>query len=165
MLSCMHKPAWLETALGDDERDWFIYEQERRIIVRATLSSLRQKEYHSDDMVRLYENTQTDHYPAHWNNSFEIIVPVENTYTARVGSITYTIGENEVLIIPAGSVHELIAPDSGKRYIIMADQSLFYSIPGLAAVQHYIYPCLYLNHSHNKEMLVMVRTYIEPLYR
>ena len=131
--------------------------------MRATFSSLRQKEYHSDDMVRLYENTQTDHYPAHWNNSFEIIVPVENTYTARVGNITYTIGENEVLIIPAGSVHELIAPDSGKRYIIMADQSLFYSVPGLAGVQHYFYPCLYLNHSHNKEMLVMVRTYIETL--
>lgn len=131
--------------------------------MQASFSSLRQKEDHSNDMVRLYENTQTCSYPAHWNNSFEIIVPVENTYTVHVGNITYTLAENEVLIIPAGTVHELIAPPAGKRYIIMADQSLFYAIPGLAAVQHYFYPCIHLGHDGDKEMLVMVRTFIESM--
>ena len=131
--------------------------------MQASFSSLRQQEYHSDDMVRLYENTQTDHYPAHWNNAFEIIVPVENIYTVRVGNITYTIAEDEVLIIPAGTVHELIAPPTGKRYIIMADQSLFYSVPGLAAVQHYFYPCIHLRQFSDREVLVMVRTFIESI--
>lgn len=131
--------------------------------MQASFSSLREEEYHSNDLVRLYENTQIRNFPAHWNNSFEIIMPVENIYTVRVANVTYTIAENEVLIIPAGSVHELIAPQSGKRYIIMVDQSLFYSIPGLAAVQHYFYPCLYLSHSHNQDLRVMVRALIESM--
>ena len=101
--------------------------------MRESFSSLRQIEHHNNDTIRLYDNTQADDYPAHWNNAFEIIMPVENTYTVCISDTFYEIYQDEVLIIPAGSVHEIFAPECGRRFILMADQSLFYTVEGLAA--------------------------------
>jgi len=129
--------------------------------VRESFSSLRQIEHHNNDTVRLYDNTQADDYPAHWNNAFEIIMPVENTYTVCINDTFYEIYQDEVLIIPAGSVHEIFAPESGRRFILMVDQSLFFAVEGLAAVQHCFYPCVHLRHDRSEELLTQVRGYVE----
>ena len=129
--------------------------------MRESFSSLRQIEHHNNDTVRLYDNTQTDDYPAHWNNAFEIIMPVEGSYTVCINDVFYEIYQDEVLIIPAGSVHEIFAPESGRRYIIMVEQRLFYAVEGLAAVQHCFYPCVHLRHDRNEELLSRTREYIE----
>ena len=104
--------------------------------MKESFSRLRQLEHHINETVRLYDNIQTDDYPAHWNNSFEVIMPVVNEYTVYVSDIAYVVKPDEVLIIPAGSVHEIYAPEKGRRYIFMIDQSQFYAVEGLAAVQH-----------------------------
>ena len=93
--------------------------------MRESFSLLRQLEHHIDDSVRLYDNIQADDYPAHWNNSFEVILPVENEYTVFVGDTRYEVIPGDVLIIPAGSVHEIYAPPQGRRYIFMIDPSQF----------------------------------------
>lgn len=129
--------------------------------MRESFSSLRQIEHHNDDLVRLYDNTQADDYPAHWNNAFEIIIPVENRYTVCVNDAFYELYEDEVLIIPAGSVHEIFAPESGRRYILMVDQGLFYAVEGLAAVQHCFYPCVHLRHDLHGELLADVRACLD----
>ena len=129
--------------------------------MRESFSSLRQIEHHNNDTIRLYDNTQADDYPAHWNNAFEIIMPVENTYTVCINDTFYEIYQDEVLIIPAGSVHEIFAPECGRRFILMADQSLFYAVEGLAAVQHCFYPCVHLCHDRHEALLSQVRSYIE----
>ncbi|MBP3656283.1 MAG: AraC family transcriptional regulator [Clostridia bacterium] len=121
--------------------------------MRESFSSLRQIEHHDNDLVRVYNNTQTDDYPAHWNNAFEIIVPIENAYEVCINDVVYDVREGEVLIIPAGSVHEIFAPESGRRYIIMADARLFYAVEGLAAVQHCFYPCVHLRYDRHGELL------------
>jgi len=129
--------------------------------VRESFSSLRQIEHHNNDVVRLYDNTQPDDYPAHWNNAFEIIIPVENRYTVCVSDAFYELYEGEVLIIPAGSVHEIFAPESGRRFILMVDQNLFYAVEGLSAVQHCFYPCVHLRHDQHGELLAEVRACFE----
>ena len=110
--------------------------------MRESFSSLRQIEHHNNDVVRLYDNTQPDDYPAHWNNAFEIIIPVENRYTVCVSDAFYELYEGEVLIIPAGSVHEIFAPESGRRYILMVDQNLFYAVEVLG--NDISYACLHV---------------------
>ena len=129
--------------------------------MRESFSSLRQIEHHNNDTIRLYDNTQADDYPAHWNNAFEIIMPVENTYTVCINDTVYELYQDEVLIIPAGSVHEIFAPESGRRYILMVDQNLFYAVEGLSAVQHCFYPCVHLRHDQHGELLAEVRACFE----
>lgn len=129
--------------------------------MRESFSSLRQIEHHNNDTVRLYVNVEPDDYPAHWNNAFEIILPKENRYAVCINDIFYDVYEGEVLIIPAGSVHEIYAPPSGMRYILMVDPSLFYAVEGLSAVQHCFYPCVHLRHDLHKELLSKVRGQIE----
>ena len=128
--------------------------------MKESFSSLRQLEHHDNDLVRVYNNIQTDDYPEHWNNAFEIIVPVENSYEVVINGVVYDVWEDEVLIIPAGTVHEIFAPESGRRYIIMAEPRLFYSIEGLTDVQHCFYPCVHLRHDRHAELLETVRSYI-----
>lgn len=125
--------------------------------MKESFSSLRQIEHHNNDTVRLYNNTQTDDYPAHWNNAFEIILPVSNQYTVCINDAIYDVYTDEVLIIPAGTVHEIFAPPDGQRYIIMVDPSLFYAVDGLAAVQHCFYPCIHLRHDLHEELLTGIR--------
>lgn len=129
--------------------------------MRKSFSSLRQLEHHNNDTVRIYNNIQSDDYPAHWNNAFEIILPVSNRYAVCINDTFYDIYEGEVLIIPAGSVHEIFAPPHGRRYIIMIDPALFYAVDGLCAVQHCFYPCIHLRHDLHEELLSGVRACIE----
>ena len=128
--------------------------------MRDSFSRLRQLEHHINDSVRLYDNVQADDYPAHWNNSFEVIMPVENEYTVYVGETAYVVQPEEILIIPAGSVHEIYAPPQGRRYIFMIDQNQFYAVDGLAAVQHSFYPCVHLRADRDRDALEEVRVYL-----
>lgn len=128
--------------------------------MKESFSRLRQLEHHINDSIRLYDNVQADDYPAHWNNSFEVIVPMENSYKVYVGETMYEVQEGEVLIIPAGSVHEIYAPEKGRRYIFMIDQSQFYAVEGLAAVQHCFYPCVHLRSEEHAHILPDVLDYL-----
>lgn len=128
--------------------------------MQDSFSRLRQLEHHIDDSVRIYENVQADDYPPHWNNTFEVIMPVENGYTVYVGEIAYDLQADEVLIIPAGSVHEIYAPESGRRFIFMIEQNQFYTVEGLSAVQHCFYPCVHLRTDQHADILAEVRGYL-----
>lgn len=125
--------------------------------MRESFSILRQIEHHNNDKVRLYENKEADDYPEHWHNAFEVIFPVENSYTVCINDAFYDVYQDEVLIIPSGSVHELFTPENGRRYILMVDQSLIYSIDGMSAVQQGFYPCVHLRHDQHEELLSNVR--------
>lgn len=125
--------------------------------MEGTFSKLRQVEHHIDDTVRLYPNEQTDDYPAHWHNAFEVILPVENGYTVIINDEVYSMQPGEVIIIPGGVVHELYAPETGMRYVFMIDQSQFYHVEGIAAVQHCFYPCAYFRKDSDAEVLAKVR--------
>lgn len=126
--------------------------------MKESFSRLRQLEHHVNEPVRLYVNVQADDYPEHWNNAIEVIMPVENGYTVYIGERKHLIAPGEVLIIPPGTVHEIYAPPTGKRYILMIDESEFYAVEGLPAVQHCFYPCVHLQ--EGAEPLAEVRGYL-----
>lgn len=106
--------------------------------------SLRQLDHHPGGPIRIYPNRQADDYPAHWHMKYEIILPVEQNYAAVVDGGRYELLPGDVLIIPAGIVHEIFAPETGLRYIIMVDQEIIYATEGFTALQHLFYPCVHL---------------------
>ncbi|HWT27668.1 MAG TPA: AraC family transcriptional regulator, partial [Mobilitalea sp.] len=70
----------------------------------------------------------------HWHTAVEIIMPVENIYTIVIGKVTYRLKEGDILIIPPGELHELIAPDKGLRRILLFDFSIISNLKGFTNV-------------------------------
>lgn len=79
----------------------------------------------------VYDNVQFEDYPLHWHSAIEIIMPLQNSFTARCGGALYRLSERDVLIIPAGTLHSLAAQD-GRRLIMLFDDRSFASDPALA---------------------------------
>ena len=116
-------------------------------------ASLRQLDRHEQGAIRVYPNREADDYPAHWHMKYEIILPVSESYSAMVDGQNYDLLPGEVLVIPAGVVHEIFAPDQGMRYIFMVDQDVVYALEGLPGIQHFFYPCVHLRASQEDAVL------------
>ena len=66
--------------------------------------------------VRLWKNDLTRTYETHWHSAVEIISPITNIYTVNIHDKKYIINPGEIIVIPAGELHEVSAPESGERY-------------------------------------------------
>ena len=73
--------------------------------------------YRADTQICLHYNENSECYPPHWHTPFELIMPTENSYRVRCGETEYLIQPGEILIICPGILHELFAPEHGKRII------------------------------------------------
>lgn len=74
-------------------------------------------DYRTDTQICLYYNNEYENYPPHWHTSFEIIMPVVNTYRVQCGDHNYNLREGDNLLICPCMIHELFAPPSGERII------------------------------------------------
>ncbi len=74
-------------------------------------------DYPADSQICLYNNNEYEDYPPHWHNSFEVIMPVVNSYRVSCGDHEYHLREGDVLIICPCMIHELYAPSTGERII------------------------------------------------
>lgn len=88
-------------------------------------------DYSENSSILLHINRETDHYPPHWHTAVEVIMPIINIYTVNISKITYTLQEGDILVIPAGELHELIAPKSGMRRILLFDYSVISNLKGI----------------------------------
>ncbi|MEC0369644.1 helix-turn-helix transcriptional regulator [Paenibacillus chibensis] len=83
--------------------------------------------------VRLYLNQETENYPIHWHPAAEVIMPLENIYTAVVIGERHVLNPGDIIVIPPGELHELFAPDSGKRIILQFDSAMLYQLEGFSS--------------------------------
>ena len=130
-----------------------------------TITSLRQIEHHIDDSIRLYRNRQPDDYPAHWHMPYEIILPEENSYTVLIEGTRYELWPEDVMIIPSGVVHEIFAPQSGRRLFLMIEREELAAIENLLNVEHCFYPCLHIRADLQPELAESVRSNLMELIR
>ena len=100
--------------------------------------------YKNDSSVRIWYNEQTSGFDSHWHSALEIIMPVENYYTAEVNNTEYIINPDEILIIPPGMEHELIAPPTGKRFIFLLDISQLIGLKGFSGINTLLAEPLYV---------------------
>lgn len=80
--------------------------------------------------VFLWINKEPGSFPMHWHSTAEIIMPIQNGYTVTMNKTTYSLKENEILVIPPGELHELTPPDSGYRMVLMFDLSILNKCKG-----------------------------------
>lgn len=103
--------------------------------------------------IRLFMNESTSDYPVHWHTAAEIIMPIENNYTAVIADIRYELKPGDILLIPPGELHELFAPTSGKRLILQFDYSRLFHLNGLDSALAMMRPCIVLTGEQDKQLL------------
>lgn len=100
--------------------------------------------FHDGSTMRIWYNEQSDNYRQHWHTAIEIIMPVENYYEAKINDTLYHIIPGEVLVIPPGEIHELHAPQTGKRFIFLFDITLITRLKGFSSLQSLLAQPLYI---------------------
>lgn len=95
-------------------------------------------DYYRNSSVRIWLNKENTHYPSHWHTAMEVIVPCENHYDVIIGKELHRVMPGEVLIIPSGELHELVAPASGSRFIYLFDLSALSKLPSFQSLQIYL---------------------------
>lgn len=109
-------------------------------------------EYQNKTTIRIWHNVETANYSSHWHNALEIILPLENHYAANINDVTYTVQPGEILIIPPGSMHTLLAPDSGRRFIFLFDISFITKLKGFSGIQSLLIDPLYITSETHGEI-------------
>ncbi|WP_372630152.1 helix-turn-helix domain-containing protein [Cohnella sp.] len=97
--------------------------------------------FHEHFGIRLYLNHEAENYPVHWHTAAEIIMPLDNFYTAIVNDTAYELQCGDILVIPPGELHEIVAPETGERMIMQFDFSLLYNLRGFDSTFHLLRPC------------------------
>ena len=102
-------------------------------------------EFHQNSLHRIWYNEQTDSFEPHWHQAMEIIIPTENYYDIIANNTNYHIVPGDIIIVPPGIVHEIIAPEYGVRYVYLIDISLLTKLNGFSAVSPALAEVLTLN--------------------
>ncbi len=84
--------------------------------------------------MRFWLNIQHYDFPSHWHTALEIIMPIEGGYTVVMQQQEYVLQPGDIFIIPAGTVHSLIAPESGCRFIYMLELDYLSQLPSFSYV-------------------------------
>ncbi|MDR1972136.1 MAG: AraC family transcriptional regulator [Treponema sp.] len=91
--------------------------------------------YETNIKVVLYDNKENENYPLHWHSAIEIIMPIRNNYEVYFLKGSYTLRENDILIVPPCKLHSLAVPpgaEQGERIILMFEPTLFCSLEGFS---------------------------------
>lgn len=95
-------------------------------------------------LVKVYRNDEAEDYPPHWHSDIEIILPLENGYTVKIDERQFDLGEGDILVIPPGVIHELFAPKTGLRLILLVSYGLTSGMNGFYDALRCFYPCLHV---------------------
>ncbi len=105
------------------------------------LEGLHEKEIFTERYpFRLVENTADEfRYPMHWHNAAELVYNAAGTCCISVAGSEYSLGSGELLLIPAGEIHEIIScSKNGKRYFIQFDISSLDGFGGINDVRPFM---------------------------
>ena len=95
-----------------------------KIFNRNVIESEEIVSYPPDRHYRIWYNNQSDRYSSHEHEDLEIILCLQNNYTIIMPEKTFVLKEGDILFIPPHSMHELVAPEEGARFILLFNLSL-----------------------------------------
>lgn len=90
--------------------------------------------------VIVYLNDETTSYPTHWHTPLEILMPIENGYTAHIGNRTFHLEPSDILLVAPNVYHSYAAPAEGRRYFVLIDLSVVSDVLGMRQVLSLINP-------------------------
>ena len=114
--------------------------------------------------IIVYDNIQNETYPMHWHNSIEIVMPLSETYVINCSEEKFILNEREILIIPAGTLHQIDA-QKGRRIFLLMDYNTISCNPALNYVSDFIQSPIYFSLKEDSEILSKLNYTIQEIYR
>ncbi|MCR5101967.1 MAG: AraC family transcriptional regulator [Butyrivibrio sp.] len=117
--------------------------------------------------VVLHHNKLVEDYPYHWHTAVEIIRPIKNSYKAIIADQTYNLKEDDIMIITPGTLHQLQAPPTGERNIMLFDCNHISSLSEVSTLLNAIVSSVVITKESNPELhgsLVRILDEIESEY-
>lgn len=114
--------------------------------------------------IIVYDNIQNDEYPVHWHNSIEIIMPLAEKYIVSCSGEKYILNEREILIIPAGTLHQIDA-QNGRRIFLIMDYNTISCNPALNYISAFMQSPIHLSLESDEEILSKLNYIIQEIYR
>lgn len=108
------------------------------VFTRNTDSDQEFVDYPNEASLRLWFNKEQDGFPIHWHYATEIIIVLEDTYVVKTTNSRYNLSAGDILIIPAGELHELETPLAGSRVICLFDYQTLSQLNGFAALTPFL---------------------------
>lgn len=115
--------------------------------IRKVSDSCEAVQFQNNSTIRIWLNTQTDNFDAHWHTALEIIMPIENYYDVLTADHEFRVLPGEVMVIPPGELHELRAPESGSRFIFLFDISPITRLKSFVGIQSLLSQPLHITKS------------------
>lgn len=116
--------------------------------------------YQDNLKLKIYLNKETEDYPQHWHTASEVIMPLENTYTVIINEVEHILNPNDIMVIPPGEIHRLIAPDSGSRIVMQFDGTLLNDLNEFTSIFHLFRPFVVANeetmHDIHKKLIGLI---------
>lgn len=120
--------------------------------------------HHTDyPHFKLYLNEVCENYPTHWHSDIEIIMPVKNEYTVQVNNITHVLSEGDIIIIPSGEMHTLIAPEEGSRIIFQVEHAMLREVSGFDAAYSRFFPCAIFEKNEENDAYRKLRSLLNKI--
>lgn len=131
------------------------------------LNGIHETVCYDDDLqcIKLYRNREAEDYPLHWHTAVEIIMPYSNEYTIVIDKQEHTIHEGDIWITSPGTLHSLIAPETGERMIMLFDYSLICNVQGMDSLLHTIHPFTVITRDEYPELNKKLRFYLDEVSR
>lgn len=121
------------------------YHQPIEGFTRIVEDTFEHVDYLKGSSIRIWFNDQSNNYTKHWHTATEIIMPVDNHYTVTVNQVDYHLNVGDILVIPSGEMHELLAPDTGSRLIFLFDFSSISKLKGFSSILPLLVQPLYIS--------------------
>ncbi len=115
--------------------------------------------------IKLYHNREAENYPLHWHTALEIIMPFKNDYTVIMDGTAHILHEGDIWITPPGVLHELIAPASGERLIMLFDYSLICNVKDMNSMIHTLLPYTLITGEEYPELNEKLKYYLNEVVR
>lgn len=96
------------------------YEQPvRGFIGRKVKDSTELVDFVPESHIRIWYNTQMEGYPSHHHSAVEVLICMKTDYIVIVNNERYTLHPGDILFIPPHSIHKLICPAPGIRFVFL----------------------------------------------
>ncbi len=120
-------------------------------------------DFPSNSTIKLYNNVQEEDYPLHWHTSLEIIMPTDNIYTVYCNKTVYVLNEGDILFISPCVLHRLTSPDSGRRYIMLADLSPLDSLNEFKSLAAILSPAVHITPANSPKIYERLQRLIHSI--
>lgn len=113
--------------------------------------------YSDRKAFKLYDNVQFEDYPEHWHPELEIIMPISGDYISIVNGVEYRFHPGEILIINAGAIHYLSAPEPGERIIFQPDTKLLHTLSEMDNSMTLLPPALLITEENSPDVQPQIK--------